>query len=289
MLQGTIIENSLQDPSILKSLTVRKTWQDGDWILHDVLIEEQDAIEIGSYLKEGPWYIHFWKPGSDDVLVVYKDTQFHIKFSDRSTWLDAVLYGKSIGIPEEQLDFKIHNPEHEIDIGKHPYKDRKYSVCPYDLNWSTQFEEYAAKVRSIFGDVIIEHIGSTAVPGMAGKSCIDVLVVVHDLQIVEDHLPEIEKAGFAYSGQFVVEGSRLCRVVHNNELLANIHFFVEGHPHIAEMLKLREYLRRHSEEVEAYSHIKEDLYRKYPDDYAAYRMYKDAYMEALLKRVDQWA
>lgn len=107
MLKGTIVENSLADKSILSKIKIEKTWQAGDWILHKVLVEEETAKQIGNYLADGPWYIHFWEPDSDDVLVVYKGKNFLIKHSDKSTRSEAVAYGQSIGIPMEQLDFVI--------------------------------------------------------------------------------------------------------------------------------------------------------------------------------------
>lgn len=171
---------------------------------------------------------------------------------------------------------------------EHAYKDRKYDVVPYDPIWPSQFENYASKIRKIFGDdVQIEHIGSTSVPGMDGKPCIDVLVMVKDLKIVEDHIFDMENVDFQYAGQFVMENSRLFRVMENNHLLANIHFFPIDHPHNAEMINLRDYLRNHPEEVEAYSNIKKELYSKYKDDYASYRKYKDEYMNELKKRISK--
>lgn len=107
MLKGTIIENSLQDKSILDRLQIEKTWQDDDWVLHDVLVDEDVVQTIGQYLSDGPWYIHFWEEGKDDVLVVFKTKIFHIKYSDKTTWIEAVMHGRSIGIPDEQLDFEI--------------------------------------------------------------------------------------------------------------------------------------------------------------------------------------
>ncbi len=107
MLKGTIIENSLADKSILKGLEITKTYQSGDWILHDVLITEEQAENLGQYLNDGPWYMHFWEEGKDDVSVIYKDKNFRIKYSDKTTWAYAIEHGMSRGIPEEQLDFAI--------------------------------------------------------------------------------------------------------------------------------------------------------------------------------------
>ncbi|MBP9771596.1 MAG: hypothetical protein KBD16_01585 [Candidatus Pacebacteria bacterium] len=107
MLKGTIIENSLRDTSILDQVKIEKTWRDGDWILHNVLVDEDTALNVGQYLSDGSWYIHFWESGKDNVLVVFKDRVFRIKYSDKTTWVDAVKHGRSIGIPDEQLDFQI--------------------------------------------------------------------------------------------------------------------------------------------------------------------------------------
>lgn len=108
MFKGTIIENSLADKSILKELEITKTYQIEDWLLHDVLASEEQIEKLGRYLNDGPWYMHFWKEGEDDVIVVFKDKNFKIKYSDKKTWTDAIVHGKSRGIPEEQLDFLIH-------------------------------------------------------------------------------------------------------------------------------------------------------------------------------------
>lgn len=168
---------------------------------------------------------------------------------------------------------------------KHSYSSRKYAVVPYDPNWVHQFEELKVKLQTIFKTAQIEHIGSTSVPGMVGKSCIDVLVIVNDLQEVETHTSEMENLGFEYAGEFVMKDSCLFRIMKDNILLANIHFFPVGHPHNKEMLGLRDYLRSHPEEVKAYSDLKQQLYANYQNDYASYRKYKDEYMAGLKERV----
>lgn len=108
MLQGTIIENSLIDPSVLSDLSVLKSWPSGSWNLHQVQLDRQQALQLANNLSVGPWYMHFWEHGKDDILVIFKDRTFDIRYSEKSTWNEAVAYGRSIGIPEEQLDFHIY-------------------------------------------------------------------------------------------------------------------------------------------------------------------------------------
>jgi hypothetical protein len=106
-MKGVIIESSLKDTSILNEAKVLRTWEDESWILREVEIARELAEKFGAYLDDGPWYVHFWEEGSDEVLVVFKDHVFSITHSDQSTWKTAIEYGKSIGIPEEQLDFLL--------------------------------------------------------------------------------------------------------------------------------------------------------------------------------------
>ena len=105
--QGTIIENSLNDKAILDNLKVMKTYPLEDWMLHDVQVNEKQIEKMGECLSDGPWYMHFWQKDSDDVTVVFKDKNFKIKYSDKNTWTEAINHGKSLGIPEEQLNFKM--------------------------------------------------------------------------------------------------------------------------------------------------------------------------------------
>jgi len=107
MYKGIIIENSLSNKDVLKKARIDKTWQEGDWILHTVSLDENQVVELSRSLDNGPWYIHVWQQGKDDVKVIYKDKLFDIKSSDKSTWTSAIEHGKSLGIPEEQLDFPI--------------------------------------------------------------------------------------------------------------------------------------------------------------------------------------
>ena len=106
MFKGTIVENSLSNKSILKDIQVNKTWKDGSWILHSVQISEEKIPELSKIILPS-WYMHFWKEGSDDIKVIFKDKIFTINHSDKNIWTEAIAYKKLVGILEEQLDFVI--------------------------------------------------------------------------------------------------------------------------------------------------------------------------------------
>ena len=73
--------------------------------MYEVEATPEQIDTLATQLKPTGWYTHFWQ--GDDVIVVFPNKKFDIKYSDQNTWKDAIAYGEGIGIPIEQLDFKI--------------------------------------------------------------------------------------------------------------------------------------------------------------------------------------
>jgi GrpB-like predicted nucleotidyltransferase (UPF0157 family) len=170
------------------------------------------------------------------------------------------------------------------------YKDRKHYVESYSPSWPKKFDVEAKVLDRIFGNdaVAIEHIGSTSVPGMDGKPTIDILILVDSLALTGKHIKKMENEGYEHLPGYVTPDSILFRRMKDSVLLSNVHVFQKDHPHVQEMLTLRNYLRSHNDEVRNYSKIKKELFEKYPNDYAMYRKLKDAYMEGLKKRASSY-
>ncbi len=174
-----------------------------------------------------------------------------------------------------------------LDMSRLSYQNRKYSVVSYDPNWVKQFKGVAEIIRKIFGDkaIAIEHIGSTAVPELAGKPTIDILVLVENVADADKLKQKLEAAGYQALGEYVMPGARLFVKEKDNVRLVNLHVFKEDHPHVKEMLQLRDYLRTHPETLKEYSNLKLKLVKQYPNDYGQYRKYKDEYLEKLKEKV----
>ena len=113
--KGTIVEESLLDNRLINSFKINKVrisdaeQQEDRWHLYEVEATLEQINELASQLKSTGWYTHFWQ--GDDMIVVFPGKKFEIQRSDQSTWQDAVTYGESIGIPTEQLDFRIDEYE----------------------------------------------------------------------------------------------------------------------------------------------------------------------------------
>lgn len=109
--KGTIIQESLVDDRQLNDLEIvgfKVTNEDKPedrWHLFTVMASEENIKKLASNLKPEKWYAHFWN--EDDVIAIFPDKTFNFKYSDKSTWAEAVEYGKSINIPEDQLIFEI--------------------------------------------------------------------------------------------------------------------------------------------------------------------------------------
>lgn len=113
--QGTIVEESLLDNRLLNGFKINKFRisnaenPDDRQHLYEVDASTEQIDDLAKQLKPTGWYTHFWQ--GDSVIVVYPNNRFDIVYSDKDTWKEVVAYGQSIGIPLEQLDFKIDEYE----------------------------------------------------------------------------------------------------------------------------------------------------------------------------------
>src|SRR6266704_2190264 len=112
--KGIIIAEGLEEPSVINEFDVyraRISKQDeliddqGNkerWHLYWVRATDKQVETLTSRIRNG-WYAHFWK--GRKRLVVVRGKKGGLQAKEKSTWKEAVEYGKSVGIPEEQLDF----------------------------------------------------------------------------------------------------------------------------------------------------------------------------------------
>src|SRR5690349_18061362 len=82
---------------------------------------------------------------------------------------------------------------------------REYSVIPYDPSWVVRFNEIKKILQNVFGEkaLTIEHIGSTAIPGMSAKPVIDVLVTVPKIEPFKKEKEEMEKLGYQHGDDYI--------------------------------------------------------------------------------------
>ena len=112
--KGGIIAEGLSDPTLIDKFSVYEATISEDnmpidyegnvgrWHGYGVRCSREEIDALQPYVLRG-WYAHFWK--EDKIIVVYNDAQFELDKDDRSTWEEAIEYGRAQGIPENELDF----------------------------------------------------------------------------------------------------------------------------------------------------------------------------------------
>lgn len=175
------------------------------------------------------------------------------------------------------------------------YEKRKYSVVPYREEWQAIYEEEAGLIKDTLRDefIFIEHVGGTALPGVGGHPSIDVLVTVHDVGRVDRYHTAFKMIGYDALGAFLAENTRAFKKERLNEQsgeerMVNLYIFPDEHPAMMDMLDVRDYLLAHPDEARKYHALKEKLFQKHPNDYAAYREGKGVYLAKLSKKAAQW-
>ena len=151
-------------------------------------------------------------------------------------------------------------------------------VADYDPAWPERFRREAAKIRAALGEaaLAIEHIGSTAVPGLSAKPIVDVLLVVEDSSDEASYVPALEGAGYVLR---VRE-----REFHEHRMLrtaardVHVHVFSPGSPEIDRYLLLRDHLRRNEEDRELYARTKRELASR---DWPSMQHYAEAKTEVI--------
>lgn len=165
-----------------------------------------------------------------------------------------------------------------------PTVTEKVVLKPYDPAWPHRFESEKIVLAEIFAgcDAAIEHVGSTAVPGLGAKPIIDVIVGVRRLADVERRIEALEEAGYEYVPQYEGElpERRYFRKPRRGERLFHLHCVIEGRGFWERHLAFRDYLRAHPETAAEYERLKRELAARVPKH--EYTQAKSPFIEAVL-------
>ncbi len=174
-------------------------------------------------------------------------------------------------------------------------------IVPYDPEWPRQFDAIAIDIRRVLGRLArrIDHIGSTAVPGLAAKDVIDVQVSVAALEpegalvaplgaagfvphtIDRDHRPPGRDGAAAdWAKRLMVEAPGRRRL--------NLHLRVDGRPNQRYPLLFRDYLRAHTEAATSYATLKRGL-AALSLDTGVYADIKDPVTDLIMVAAEEWA
>jgi GrpB-like predicted nucleotidyltransferase (UPF0157 family) len=165
--------------------------------------------------------------------------------------------------PEEYLQ--------EVTIGERRPHNGTIYLAPYDPEWPRQFSLLEGRIYQALGDqaLLLEHVGSTSVPGISAKPVIDMLLVVADSADEASYLPTLEEQGFYL--RIREPDWHQHRLLKGPDIKANLHVFSAGCCEVERMLAFRDWLRSHPDEKELYEKAKRELAArtwKYTQHYA---------------------
>src|SRR5262249_13280325 len=138
-----------------------------------------------------------------------------------------------------------------------------------DASWAERYAAAAIGIRRALGHRVLglQHVGSTAVPGLAAKPIIDIALTVADSSDEPAYVPPLEAAGYglrvrepAWFEHRLLQGSDV-----------NLHVFSQGCPEVDRMVRFRDHLRADEADRRLYESTKRELAARhwtYVDDYA---------------------
>jgi GrpB-like predicted nucleotidyltransferase (UPF0157 family) len=164
--------------------------------------------------------------------------------------------------------------------------DDAVEIAAYDSAWPAAYERERALIAGALGDMVaaIEHIGSTAVPGLGAKAILDIMVGVRTLAEGDRCIRPLERLGYEYRGEAGVPERLYFRKLTDGLRTHHIHMVELGSDFWQRHLLFRDYLREHPDEARDYYELKVRLAERFGTDRLGYNEAKAAFIESALAR-----
>jgi GrpB-like predicted nucleotidyltransferase (UPF0157 family) len=156
-------------------------------------------------------------------------------------------------------------------IGSLRLHNAPIQLLEYSSEWPVLFRREEARIRAALGARVLklEHVGSTAVPGLAAKPIIDMVLAVADSADEPRYVPALEAAGYVL--RIRETDWHQHRLFKGPDTDINLHVFSFGCPEVDRMLLFRDWLRNNDADREFYERAKRELAKriwKYVQNYA---------------------
>lgn len=152
--------------------------------------------------------------------------------------------------------------------------------------WNAHFERERVRLRKIVGPLAldIQHVGSTAIPGLFAKPIIDILMAIPSLNDVSKLRPALEAAGYTFRENGSDDIQKLFVLGPEDHRTHYLHITELGSVEWRNSIGFRDYLRAHPDERQRYEDLKQGLAARYPDDRGSYTEGKRAYVESIFRK-----
>nr|BBH92884.1 hypothetical protein KTA_10830 [Thermogemmatispora argillosa] len=170
---------------------------------------------------------------------------------------------------------------------------RRVILVDYDPQWPAAYAAERQRLLEAIGLwlLAVEHIGSTAVPGLAAKPTIDIMVAVRHLSHAVHCREPLRALGYEYvpeAERFIPE-RRYFRKVHGEKDTHHLHMVVYDSSFWRRHLLFRDYLRAHPATAQEYALLKQELAARFANDVAAYTEAKTAFIRRVESEAARWS
>ncbi|MFH1779601.1 MAG: GrpB family protein [Candidatus Micrarchaeota archaeon] len=160
----------------------------------------------------------------------------------------------------------------------------KYGFYPYTPEYASIFKREEEKLRGHFDDgVRIEHVGSTAVPGLGGKRIVDICVGVPSKKDFKKHLSLLSTAGYDFRENGSTPRRLFFRRTTNESIVVHVHLVVFNSEVWFEFTRFRDYLKKNPEAVAKYIELKKLSCKAAKGDGGKYRVFKENFIKRIHK------
>lgn len=161
----------------------------------------------------------------------------------------------------------------------------KITLWEHDPAWAAAFRRISARIREALGPraLVVEHVGSTAVPGLCAKAVIDIVLVVSDASEEASYAEALVSSGFDFHRREPEWHEH--RMFKLTEPPTNLHVFSSGCPEVERMLRFRDLLRTQERARALYEARKRELAGR---EWARVQEYADEKTE-VVERLLTWA
>ncbi len=165
--------------------------------------------------------------------------------------------------------------------------DAPVRIVPYDPAWPALFDKERVILEAFLAKWLVgpvEHVGSTAVPGLAGKPVIDIMAAVESLDASRPAIPALATLDYVYFPYRPEEKHWFCKPSAAFRT-HHLHLVPIGSQSWRDRLAFRDYLRHNSAIAAEYAALKQELAKRYEFDRDAYTEAKGPFIQRVLKQV----
>jgi len=159
----------------------------------------------------------------------------------------------------------------------------RIEIVEHQADWRQAFRQESERLLSAVGNVAvkIEHIGSTAIPGLAAKPVLDMMLGFYSIEDAQRLVNLIEGLGYDYLGEFGIAGRFFFVYRSGDKSKIHLHGFILDSDDWRRHLYFRNVLRSNPELVAQYHRLKQALAKKYHSNRMAYSKGKSAFIKKI--------